>query len=78
MIAPGPWMPFSMVKLSPDNENAGWQAGYDPSIESVGLFSHIHEWTMAGLGMLPVNGALKTRVGDQTAGTRSEGYRSDR
>lgn len=65
MIAPGPWMPFSMVKLSPDNENVGWQAGYDPSIESVGVFSHIHEWTMAGLGMLPVNGPLKTKIGDQ-------------
>lgn len=77
MIAPGPWMPFSMVKLSPDNENAGWQAGYDPSIESVGLFSHIHEWTMAGLGMLPVNGALKTRVGDQRQREPDpEGYRS--
>ena len=23
MIAPGPWMPFSMVKLSPDNQNGG-------------------------------------------------------
>ena len=66
MIAPGPWMPFSMVKLSPDNENAGWQAGYDPSIESIGTFSHVHEWTMAGLGMLPVNGPLKTKIGDQS------------
>ena len=61
MIAPGPWMPFSMVKLSPDNEKAGWQGGYDPSIESIGVFSHIHEWTMAGLGMLPVNGPLKSK-----------------
>src|SRR5699024_6323205 len=41
MIAPGPWMPFSMVKLSPDNQNAGWQAGYDPTFESIGTFSHI-------------------------------------
>jgi hypothetical protein len=48
MIAPGPWMPFSMVKLSPDNQNAGWQAGYDPTFESVGVFSHIHEWTLGG------------------------------
>ena len=31
MIAPGPWMPFGMVKLSPDNQNAGWQAGYQPT-----------------------------------------------
>jgi len=48
MIAPGPWMPFSMVKLSADNQNKGWQAGYDPIFESVGGFSHIHEWTMGG------------------------------
>lgn len=74
MIAPGPWMPFSMVKLSPDNQNAGWSSGYDPSFESVGVFSHIHEWTMAGLGMLPVNGPLKIKVGDERKG--EDGYRS--
>jgi predicted alpha-1,2-mannosidase len=66
MIAPGPWMPFSMVKLSPDNQNSGWQAGYEPSFESIGTFSHIHEWTMGGLGIMPVNGPLKTRIGDQS------------
>lgn len=66
MIAPGSWMPFSMVKLSPDNQNPGWQAGYDPSFESIGTFSHIHEWTMAGLGIMPVNGSLKTEIGDQS------------
>ena len=74
MIAPGPWMPFSMVKISPDNQNAGWMAGYDPTLESVGAFSHIHEWTMAGLGMLPVNGPLKIKVGDDRH--LGEGYRS--
>lgn len=66
MIAPGPWMPFSMVKLSPDNQNAGWQSGYDPAYESIGTFSHIHEWTMAGLGIMPTNGKLKTKIGDQS------------
>jgi predicted alpha-1,2-mannosidase len=75
MIGPGPWMPFSMVKLSPDNQNAGWQAGYDPTFESIGAFSHIHEWTMGGLGMLPVNGPLKIKVGDQRSAP-GEGYRS--
>lgn len=75
MIAPGPWMPFSMVKISPDNQNDGWQAGYDPTFESVGAFSHIHEWTMAGLGMLPVNGPLKIKVGDQRD-LSGDGYRS--
>ncbi|MBZ4192239.1 GH92 family glycosyl hydrolase [Niabella beijingensis] len=77
MIAPGPWMPFSMVKLSPDNQNAGWQAGYDPIYESIGTFSHVHEWTMAGLGMLPVNGPLKIKMGDEAAlKYDSTGYRS--
>ncbi|MCK7554072.1 hypothetical protein MKQ70_03230 [Chitinophaga sedimenti] len=74
MIAPGPRMPFSMVKLSPDNRDAGWQAGYDPIYESVGTFSHIHEWTMAGVGTLPVNGPLKIKGGGQRS--EGEGYRS--
>ncbi len=77
MIAPGPWMPFSMVKLSPDNQNNGWQAGYQPSFESVGTFSHIHEWTMTGLGMMPVIGPLKTEIGDQSSLVKQDNvYRS--
>ncbi|MCY1722462.1 GH92 family glycosyl hydrolase [Prolixibacteraceae bacterium Z1-6] len=74
MIAPGPWMPFSMVKMSPDNQNNGWQSGYDPIFESVGCFSHIHEWTMGGLGTMPTNGPLQTIVGDQD--DPDAGYRS--
>ena len=74
MIAPGPWMPFSMVKMSPDNQNAGWQAGYQPTYESVGTFSHIHEWTMAGLGIFASNGKLKTKIGDELK--PGSGYRS--
>ena len=74
MIAPGPWMPFSMVKLSPDNQNKGWQAGYDPIFETIGGFSHIHEWTMGGLSFMPTNGDLITQVGDQR--NPDDGYRS--
>ncbi|MDQ2718355.1 MAG: GH92 family glycosyl hydrolase [Bacteroidota bacterium] len=74
MIAPGPWMPFGMVKISPDNQNAGWQGGYDPIFESIGGFSHIHEWTMSGLSMMPVNGPLITKIGDQSH--PESGYRS--
>jgi predicted alpha-1,2-mannosidase len=74
MIAPGPWMPFSMVKISPDNQNAGWQAGYDPIFETIGGFSHLHEWTLGGLSFMPTNGQLKTRVGDEKK--PDEGYRS--
>ena len=77
MIAPGPWTPFSMVKLSPDNQNSGWQAGYDPNFESIGTFSHIHEWTMAGLGIMPVNGSLKIDMGDESVFKKNEtAYRS--
>src|SRR5690606_16352687 len=77
MIAPGPWMPFSMVKLSPDNQNSGWQSGYDPVFESIGTFSHIHEWTMAGLGIMPTNGKLKTKIGDESIFKKdSTAYRS--
>jgi len=74
MIAPGPWMPFSMVKLSPDNQNAGWQAGYQPTFESVGCFSHTHEWTVGGLGIMAANGELKTQTGDERQ--PESGYRS--
>lgn len=74
MIAPGPWMPFSMVKISPDNQSWGWQAGYQPSFESIGTFSHIHEWTMAGLGTFPTNGPLNTTMGEPEK--PENGYRS--
>ncbi|MFO8000202.1 MAG: GH92 family glycosyl hydrolase [Marinilabilia sp.] len=74
MIAPGPWMPFSMVKLSPDNQNKGWQAGYDPIFESIHGFSHIHEWTLSGLLTMPVTGPLETQVGDES--DPDSGYRS--
>ena len=77
MIAPGPWMPFSMVKLSPDNQDSGWQSGYDPSFESIDTFSHIHEWTMAGLGIMPANGPLKTEIGSQSSLVKdANSYRS--
>jgi len=74
MIAPGPWMPFSMVKLSPDNQNNGWQAGYEPSFENIGGFSHIHEWTMAGVSMMPTTGPLEIRQGREN--DPDSGYRS--
>ena len=74
MYTPGPWMPFGMVKLSPINQNAGWMAGYDSIFESIGTFSHIHEWTMGGLGIFPTNGPLQTQIGDEL--DPDSGYRS--
>ena len=63
MIAPGPWMPFGMVKISPDNQLQSWCAGYDYPHEYIDCFSHIHEWTMSGLGMMPTVGPLQTHAG---------------
>jgi predicted alpha-1,2-mannosidase len=63
-----------MVKLSPDNQNTGWQAGYDPSFENIGGFSHIHEWTKAGVSMMPTTGPLEIRQGGQS--DPDSGYRS--
>ncbi|MCB0587243.1 MAG: hypothetical protein KDD06_18225, partial [Phaeodactylibacter sp.] len=74
MMFPGPSMPFGMVKLSPDNERNGWKAGYEYDVENITGFSHIHEWTMAGLLMAPQTGPLQTRPG--TEKDPDSGYRS--
>ena len=67
-------MPFSMVKLSPDMQNSGWQAGYDPSLENIAGFSHIHEWTMAGVSLMPTAGPLQIHEGQEN--DPDSGYRS--
>ncbi len=71
MIAPGPWMPFGMVKIAPDNQTQGWIAGYEYSHEYIDCFSHIHEWTMGGLGMMPTVGPLRTQPGLDGSGYSS-------
>jgi predicted alpha-1,2-mannosidase len=68
MFAPGPWMPNSMVKIAPDNKVQGYRSGYDDSYGFINCFSHIHEWTMAGLGMMPTVGALRTHAGADDMG----------
>ena len=40
----------------PDNEDAHWKAGYEYNVENIMGFSHIHEWTMTGLLMIPTTG----------------------
>ncbi|HEX4121855.1 MAG TPA: GH92 family glycosyl hydrolase, partial [Verrucomicrobiae bacterium] len=68
---PGPWMPFSMVKISPDNQDESWCAGYEYSHEYIDCFSHIHEWTMSGLGTMPTVGPLRTHPGLDDSGYSS-------
>jgi len=74
IMFPGPTMPFGMVKLSPDNQELGWKAGYEYDIENIAGFSHIHSWTMAGLLTIPTNGELKIKPGTEKDPDR--GYRS--
>lgn len=74
LMFPGPTMPFGMVKLSPDNQELGWKAGYEYEIENIAGFSHIHSWTMAGILATPTNGPLKIIPGTEKDPDR--GYRS--
>ncbi len=47
--------PFGMVNLSPDTEiKSDWGGGYKYKTDTVKGFSHIHEWQMSGLSVLPV------------------------
>lgn len=74
MVFPGASMPSGMVNLSPDNQEQGWKAGYEYSIENIAGFSHIHSWVMGGLLTVPVTGDLQIRPGpenDPDAGYRS-------
>src|SRR5699024_6552893 len=74
MLYPGPSMPFGMVKLSPDNQEQQWKAGYEYTIENIAGFSQIHSWTMGGLLMMPTTGKLQIKPGtekDPDAGYRS-------
>lgn len=74
MLFPGSSTPFGMVKLSPDNQDRGWKAGYDYAVNSISGFSHIHSWTMAGVLMMPVTGPLYITPGTEKHPER--GYRS--
>ena len=74
IMFPGPTLPFGMVKLSPDNQELGWKAGYEYDLDNLSGFSHIHSWTMAGLLTVPTTGPLKIQPGTEKHPER--GYRS--
>jgi predicted alpha-1,2-mannosidase len=47
--------PFGMVNLSPDTEISGdWGGGYKYTTDTVKGFSHIHEWQLSGVSLMPV------------------------
>lgn len=74
MLYPGPSLPFGMVKLSPDNQDQGWKAGYEYNIENIAGFSHIHSWVMGGVLVMPIVGEVQTAPGSQD--DPDSGYRS--
>lgn len=53
MLGPYAGVPYGMVQLGPDNQDAGWMGGYEYSIMNVLGFSHIHAWSMGGLMVMP-------------------------
>ncbi|WP_420144276.1 GH92 family glycosyl hydrolase [Sphingobium sp.] len=77
---PGPSMPFGMVQLGPDTNNAGWDAcsGYHVDDGSIMGFSHTH---LSGTGIgdmldvlvVPTRGPLHLTPG--AVGKPDEGYR---
>jgi len=76
MLFPGATTPFGMVALSPHNlDRSGWyKGGFDPNLNSIAGFSHIHGWTMSGLSVMPATGPLKVAPGPQEGS--GPGYRS--
>lgn len=49
--------PFGMVSLSPDTDTAqSWGSGYLYDSEYIRCFSHIHNWQMSGVAVMPTVG----------------------
>ena len=47
--------PFGMVSLFPDTKIDGeWKSGYRYNVDTIRDFSHIHEWQLSGVAVMPV------------------------
>jgi len=47
--------PFGMVSLFPDTKIEGeWKSGYRYTVDTIRDFSHIHEWQLSGVAVMPV------------------------
>jgi predicted alpha-1,2-mannosidase len=47
--------PFGMVSLFPDTKTGDeWGSGYRYTVDTVRCFSHIHEWQLSGVAVMPV------------------------
>ena len=56
--------PFGMVSLSPDTKVEGdWGAGYIYAEPYISTFSHVHDWQLAGVPVMPIVGRMNGHEG---------------
>lgn len=56
--------PFGMVSLSPDTDTKNsWGSGYLYDSKYIRCFSHIHNWQMSGVAVMPTVGEFKGNLG---------------
>lgn len=56
--------PFGMVSLSPDTDTKqSWGSGYLYNSSHIRSFSHIHNWQMSGVAVMPTVGEFKGHLG---------------
>lgn len=47
--------PFGMISLFPDTQTGGdWGSGYRYNTDTIKGFSHLHDWQLAGVSVMPV------------------------
>ncbi|MGV8095071.1 MAG: GH92 family glycosyl hydrolase [Mangrovibacterium sp.] len=57
--------PFGMVSLSPDTKNRGdWNSGYLYNEPHIRFFSHVHDWQLSGVAVMPTTGEFKGHLGN--------------
>ncbi len=62
--------PFGMVNLSPDNGvNSDWGSGYRYHADSIKCFSHVHDWQLSGVPVMPTTGDFKGHLGNAQYGS---------
>lgn len=78
MLGPYVGVPYGMVQLGPDNQDAHWMGGYEYSINNVKGFTHLHAWMMNGLMVMPAVQDLVTWEGTSSSPYRgaNAGYHS--
>ena len=56
--------PFGMVSLSPDADTEhSWGSGYLYDSKQIRCFSHVHNWQMSGVAVMPTVGEFKGHLG---------------